>query len=226
MVKPRPTRSDETGRAAEADGSGSGPNSRFPGGGGSLRDSDAHKAVLAATAALLREVGYARLTVESIAQRAGVAKPTIYRWWPNKAAIVHETIWAPARETVPDTGDLAVDLRAYVASVVEFHSRPEVVAALPGLVTQALSVTDETTKVLAEYRRVNMSALRTLLSRAQERGDIGASADLGMVSDIIIGTMISRILARSMRAGSPTPMRPSDVEPLVNILLVGIRAER
>lgn len=223
MDRKGPTRSEEPFQAATGT---SRSNSRYPGGGGSLRDSDAHQAVLTATAELLREVGYARLTVESVAIRAGVAKPTIYRWWPNKAAIVHETIWAPKRKSAPDTGDLAADLHAYVTSVVEFHSRPEVVAALPGLVSEALTVTDAKTEVLAEYSRTNMRTVRAMLSRAQARGDIRPSVDLGMVADIIIGTMISRILARSMRAGSPTTMRTNDVEPLVNILLAGIRTDQ
>jgi AcrR family transcriptional regulator len=190
-----------------------------------LRDAGAHEATLTATRELLREVGYARLTVENIARRAGVAKPTIYRWWPNKAAIVHEAVWSPRTEPRPDTGSLIEDLRAYISHVVAFFSRKEVVAALPGLVDQSLSAEGPATSMLADYSRASMRPITELLVRARDRGELRESVDIGMLSDVIIGAMLSRILARAMRSKANASMRPSDVDALLDIVLNGVLAD-
>ncbi|WP_234293539.1 TetR/AcrR family transcriptional regulator, partial [Nocardia jinanensis] len=73
-------------------------------------------AILTATTELIGEVPYAKLTVEAIAARAGVGKQTIYRWWPSKGAVVFEAMLesdtGPEGLALPDTGDIATDLRA------------------------------------------------------------------------------------------------------------------
>src|SRR5689334_12245799 len=80
------------------------------------RSEQARVAVLEAADDLLAEQGFARLTVEAIAQRAGVAKQTIYRWWPSKPAILLEAFLTDAAEELspPDSGDLATDLTAHL----------------------------------------------------------------------------------------------------------------
>lgn len=55
---------------------------------GARRSPDTEAAVLAATAELIREVGYAALTIEAVAKRARAGKATIYRWWPSKAHLL------------------------------------------------------------------------------------------------------------------------------------------
>src|SRR5437773_2620831 len=49
-------------------------------------------AILDATRALLGEVGYARLSIDGVAKRAGVGRPTIYRWWPDKSHLVFDAV--------------------------------------------------------------------------------------------------------------------------------------
>jgi len=56
----------------------------------SSRNTVTHAAIIDAAAAILKEKGYGGLTIEGIAKRAGAGKPTIYRWWPNKIAILIE----------------------------------------------------------------------------------------------------------------------------------------
>ena len=60
---------------------------------GRPRDSRIDDSVLVATTELLEEVGYLRLTVGAIAERAGTNKPAIYRRWPTKAHLVHEAVF-------------------------------------------------------------------------------------------------------------------------------------
>src|SRR4051794_35435011 len=81
---------------------------------GRPRSQSARAAVLAATADLIDEHGYGKLTMEAIAKRAGVSKQTVYRWWPSKAAVVLETLNEVAAAIAPASGDLRDFIRRSV----------------------------------------------------------------------------------------------------------------
>src|SRR5215475_5803819 len=87
------------------------------------RSQRARQAILAATTDLIGEVGYAKLAVEAIATRAGVGKQTIYRWWPDKGAVVLDAylalVGADQGLSFPDSGDLGTDLRRILGSTVD-----------------------------------------------------------------------------------------------------------
>ncbi|SED03020.1 DNA-binding transcriptional regulator, AcrR family [Amycolatopsis lurida] len=87
------------------------------------RNERSRQAILTATTELLGEVGYPKLAVEAIASRAGVGKQTIYRWWPDKGALVLDAYLALVQGadelTFPDTGDLEADLRTVLRSTVD-----------------------------------------------------------------------------------------------------------
>src|SRR5262245_4123821 len=68
---------------------------------GRPRSQQARRAVLAATRAIIEKHGYAAATIEAIAARAGVAKTTIYRSWPNRAALVVDLLMEMAKDAVP-----------------------------------------------------------------------------------------------------------------------------
>ena len=80
-----------------------------PRGPGRPRDAGRDRAILAATFALLQEFGYRDLTIERIAATAGVGRPTIYRRWASKAALVVAALASTNRIAIPvvDTGTLA-----------------------------------------------------------------------------------------------------------------------
>src|SRR5439155_4247349 len=85
----------------------------------SRRSDRSRLAIVDAALALCREHGYARVSIEAIAARAGVGKQTIYRWWPSKGAVVLEAFERVAAEIpVPDTGDVASDMRPFLTDVV------------------------------------------------------------------------------------------------------------
>src|SRR4051794_23872567 len=79
---------------------------------GRPRDARHDEAILEATMALLSEAGYARLTIDGVAARAGVGRPTIYRRWPSKPALVVAALLHAPQIQVPhaDTGSLRADL--------------------------------------------------------------------------------------------------------------------
>src|SRR6185295_7437982 len=68
---------------------------------GRPRSQQARKAVLAAAHALVERGGYSAATIEAIAARSGVAKTTIYRWWPSRPALVVDLLMDLAMKAVP-----------------------------------------------------------------------------------------------------------------------------
>src|ERR1700742_756538 len=88
---------------------------------GRPRDPQRREAILRAAITLVAEVGYDRMTVEALAARAGVSKPTIYRRWPGgKPEIVADAIRSKHADGdhTPDTGSLRGDLLAFLSSMI------------------------------------------------------------------------------------------------------------
>src|SRR5579872_626440 len=79
---------------------------------GRPRSEDARKAILRSTLKLLQAKGFPELSIEAIAEDADVGKATVYRWWPNKAALVADAFSSSALEELrfPDTGSVRLDL--------------------------------------------------------------------------------------------------------------------
>src|SRR2546426_1796596 len=95
--------------------------------------------LLAAGARILRRDGYARLTMERVASESGVAKTTLYRRWPTKAALCMELYLDVAgRELVdPDTGEVASDLKCIAENVVRLQTQTVAGPAFIGLIAEA-----------------------------------------------------------------------------------------
>lgn len=102
---------------------------------GRPRDPQKDRDVLAATRGLLAEVGYQDTTITAVARRAGVGAPTIYRRWPRREALIEDAAFGHARPApLPTpTGDLRVDLRAWVSDFLAQLADPVTRAAIPGL---------------------------------------------------------------------------------------------
>ncbi|MFI5802333.1 TetR/AcrR family transcriptional regulator [Streptomyces sp. NPDC051561] len=85
------------------------------------RSERARKAILDAAFDLVSRKGFAKVTIEGIAAQAGVGKPTIYRWWRSKGAVVLEAMREELGDdfAFPDTGDIAADLRTQITAVTE-----------------------------------------------------------------------------------------------------------
>ena len=103
---------------------------------GRPRSEAARKAILQNTLRLLRRTGYSDLSIEAIAAEANVGKATVYRWWPNKGALVVEAFASSVYRQLlfPDTGSVYSDLGVQMRRVVRlFRSRRgRILAALIG----------------------------------------------------------------------------------------------
>ena len=89
---------------------------------------------------LLREVGYAKLTMGEVARRAGVGKDSLYRRFSSKAALVHETVFGrypSGYRDAPATGSLLGDVEALATMLQEANTTPEAAAAIRGTARRA-----------------------------------------------------------------------------------------
>jgi AcrR family transcriptional regulator len=167
---------------------------------GRPRDPALNEAILRATRELLLEVGYPGLSMEAVAARAQVSKPTLYLRFPTKGALVFEAVLGKTKALeMPDTGDLVADLGATYDAGVDEVAAPEARAALPILLAE-LSASPELARLVQsrvlgpEYHRV-----RNLLEQAQHHGEIRSDVDLRLVIDAFFGTA----LARAVILGGP-----------------------
>ncbi|MGI5460177.1 TetR/AcrR family transcriptional regulator [Streptomyces sp. CA-249302] len=163
------------------------------------RSEEARLAVLEAADDLLVEKGFAGVTMEGIAARAGVAKQTIYRWWSTKTEVLMDTFLQDAVEdlTAPDTGDLAADLRAYLRRLALFIGESD-----PGAVFRALLAHAQHDAAFAEEFRSRCLAPqrerdRLLLQRAVADGRLPAGLDLDIETDQLVGPLYYRVLVSS-----------------------------
>jgi AcrR family transcriptional regulator len=162
------------------------------------RSARCHRAIVDATKALLDEQGYAATSIDQIARRAGVGKQTIYRWWPNKAAVVLEAHAEQAAERIgmPDTGDLRSDLREIAATFSHNLGETAVGRVCVELIGEAqvdAAFADAYRDTFVTERR---AVVRELLERGRGRGEVREDVDLELAMDVFFGPIWYRRLVR------------------------------
>ena len=182
---------------------------------GRPRSEEAHKAILDATVELLAEVGFSGLTVEGVAQRAGVGKATIYRRWPSKLPLVVEAYGRlPGMEDV-DTGRLADDLKRMLQGYLEAFNRTPLSALLPSLAGERAHNV-ELAKVFDPISVQRRLPLMRALERGVQRGEIAPDIDLDLAADLIVGPIAVGLFFKGGR------IHPKMVGPMVDLALAGL----
>jgi AcrR family transcriptional regulator len=178
---------------------------------GRPRRADADAAIIAATLELLDEVGVGRLSMDLIAQRAGVGKATIYRRWDSKEAVVLQALrTATAPIPAPDCGTLREDLDAYYAAIVARYRAARGSDTLPHLI-EASCYDPMLRAELDEHQRERQRTMRMLIERAIERGELPESTDVDVVVDVLIGPLVYRRLVTGARIDRDFTRRLMDV---------------
>jgi AcrR family transcriptional regulator len=160
------------------------------------RSSRARDAVLEAADDLLVERGYAGVTIEGIAERAGVAKQTIYRWWPSKFEILMDTFLedAEGQLKIPDTGSTAEDLRDHLRRLASFLTDQPAGQVMRALIGQAQHDREVAVVFQRRYLDERRALDRTILERGVARGDVRDDVDLDLLLDVIYGPVYHRVL--------------------------------
>ncbi|MFG2490691.1 TetR/AcrR family transcriptional regulator [Streptomyces caniferus] len=172
-----------------------------------------------ATLDLLAEKGYEGLTIEGVAQRSGVNKTTIYRWWPSKGALLGAAL-VGARQlelTPPDTGSLAGDLEDLLGTITTLLTvRPacDIAVSVLGAATHS----PELAAHIKDFFADRIARERAVFDRAVARGEIGADADPMLLVDLLAGAAWVRVVLRQL------PLEEGFVAHTVNTVLNGARA--
>ena len=156
------------------------------------RSERARRAVLDAADDLLVEKGFAGVTIEGIAARAGVAKQTIYRWWNSKTDILLDTFTGDAAQHLAPAGQ--DDLRGYLHALAEFLTTTDSGAVLRALIGQAQHDPDLAATFRARFLDDQRVRDRNLVHRARERGELPADLDLDLAVDELVGPIYYRVL--------------------------------
>ncbi|MEU8433819.1 TetR/AcrR family transcriptional regulator [Streptomyces sp. NPDC029216] len=153
--------------------------------------------IFAATLDMLGSLGFDSLTVEGVAQRSGVNKTTIYRWWSSKSELLRDALLHSPILTfdLADTGSLRGDLTALVEQIQHLlddeHRRTVVEAALVGAVRH-----EAMRELVISFLDDRFGRHQPLFERAVARGDLPPDVDPAPLVDALAGALWLRILVR------------------------------
>lgn len=156
------------------------------------------KAITDAVLNELAERGYARLSMEAVAKRAGVGKSALYRRWASKQemalAVVSE--FSVGQAEIPDTGSLLGDLRQSLESLARWLSHPQFSRILSDLVAEMArspELSDFVEGMIGQPRRERGLVL---LQRAIDRGELDPGTDMELALDLLAAPIYWRLLVR------------------------------
>jgi AcrR family transcriptional regulator len=160
---------------------------------GRPRDEEARARILEASLEALEELGYPGATCEAIAERAGASKATIYRWWPNKEAVMLEALRESVAQELPfpDSGSLKEDIRIQLQNFVKLLTSPRG-RVFKGMIAAAQS----DPKVAEAFLSIWVVPRREFARRgiARYRRELREDVDLEVVLDALYAPLYYRLL--------------------------------
>ena len=180
-----------------------------------------HEAILDAVHEMLKEKPARELTMDAVAKRAKVGKPTLYKWWPSKAALVmavfHERL-SGRLEAVP-TSTVEAALRARVQSlIVEFNGLFGKV--MGDLIGEGQSDPAVLRELYEQHIRLRRASTVALIEQGKARGEFAAGVDAELLVDAVFGPIYYRLLLRS------APLTEQYGNQLIDLILLGARNTR
>lgn len=168
-----------------------------------IRSEASRKAVLQAALDLLSDappgpMSLQKLSIEGIARQAGVSKMTIYRWWPNKAALVIDSFLENhiARTPIPAEGRAVNALRAHLIALTEVYFGPE-----GRLIAQLLAECQSDPATLQTFQerfwQGRVDAVTALIERAKEEGDLRDDVDTNVIANLLYAPVYFRLLMQT-----------------------------
>jgi AcrR family transcriptional regulator len=184
---------------------------------GAARNPGVRLAILRATSDLLLSEGYEHLTIEGIAARAKVGKPTIYRWWSSKSALIADCLvdemLMPETFFPATTDDVMADITGWFRDVIQFANRGRNAILLRSLVTAAI-VNPEVGAQLSKHLGAGPDSLEGRLSAAVTHGQLAADTPIAHIIELLLGAIVVRTVGG---AG----FEDSDAETFVHTVLAG-----
>lgn len=163
---------------------------------GRPRSEKARDAILDAACELLLAHGLDAVSMDAVAERAGVSKATIYRWWPTKEtlaldALYHE--WDVGSGNARDTGSLRGDLLALIRPWMSLVGSRPYARVLGALITEVHTDPAFAEEFLARLVKPRRDTARLVFERAIERDEIAADTDIDLALDLLYGPLYLRL---------------------------------
>ena len=186
---------------------------------GRPRDAALRMAVMKAANEILKERGIAGFAIEAVATRAGVAKTTIYRWWPSKGALA---IAAFLTEVAPKTPYIR-DTTAISAIEDQVKRVAQVYSGSNGLILSAILAEGQRDPATIQafingYARPRREEARTILRLGIAQGELRADIDLDVVLDALYGPIYYRLMV------PVAPISQEWISMLANLVMTAIAA--
>ncbi|RZU24580.1 TetR family transcriptional regulator [Streptomyces sp. BK239] len=181
------------GMTTNADEPSTRPRRRAPAGAAVLRE-DVTEAIRAAVFEELATVGYARMSIEGIARRAGVGKTAVYRRWRSKLHLVLDIVSAIAVQGLPApcTGSLEGDLRMLYEVTSRALRHPVASQIIPDLQAEAARNPEIAEALQKALRDGQEGVALKIVAAATERGEVRREADAELALDLISGPLYWR----------------------------------
>ena len=164
---------------------------------GRPRSEKARVAILEAAAELLLDRGLSAVSMDAVAERAGVSKATIYRWWPTKETLALDALfneWAAATPATRDTGSLRGDLLALLRPWARLASSRPYGRVIAGLITEAQTDPDFGAEYRSRFVEPRRTQAREVFARSVERGEIPSDTKIEVAIDLLYGPLYHRLL--------------------------------
>ncbi|MEY9846693.1 TetR/AcrR family transcriptional regulator [Streptacidiphilus sp. MAP5-3] len=192
---------------------------RQPTGAAVLRD-DVTEAIRAAVFEELATTGYARLSIEAVARRAGVGKTAVYRRWRSKLPMVIEVVsdLVTTGVVLPDTGSLELDLRLLIQVVYRVLRHPLAAQIVPDLLAEAARNPDIAGTLALALRESQRESSAALVERAMNRGELPTGTDPDLALDLIAGPLYWHLLV------TREPVTQKYLERLARSIAAALRA--
>jgi AcrR family transcriptional regulator len=161
---------------------------------GRPRDARNDAVILEAAREMLMDVGYRGLTIDGVAARAGVGRPTIYRRWQSKPALVVAALVGSARLALPeiDTGSLHDDLVAVLRHQVDLMTGSAARRVTAGLIADLATDPVLAESYVRDYLAPRRAIVWEVLQRAADRGELDETADFAFIYDLLVGPLFMR----------------------------------
>ncbi len=164
---------------------------------GRPRSEQARLSILKSTLKLLAKRGFSEFTIEAVAARARVGKATVYRWWPDKAALIADAFASSTTRKLhfPDTGSVRTDMCQQMRQLVKIlrSRRGRIVSAMLGAGQSDNSLIAAFRERFLKPRRQEAYAT---LRRGIVRGQLRKNVDMDLLLDSLYGPIYMRFLIR------------------------------
>jgi AcrR family transcriptional regulator len=178
------------------------------------RSEEARRKALAAAGDLIIERGVGAFSIEEVAARSGVAKTTIYRHWPERASLIIDTVRSTFEHVgTPDTGSLRGDLEAFFSGMVRADLSGRIGQLMPCIIDAASRDPEIGSLFEREY------PIRTIVERAQARGELPDDLDARVVMGTIVGPIVFRKIMQRM------PIDESYIRGCLDVVVTGLAAQ-